>query len=415
MWSPTQLSRTQSTHSVALSTASSTSSQNSLYSHHATSSPATNYSEHENELKSILSTYQDGKQSVQSPQQLGPVAFGLDDIPLWNTKKRTIALNSREHFQVAAKQHHELHQTLELERTRSESVASDDTHATLAGEDDGYEAEMDLKTPTAARHRFPKEAELDLHSVGPMSQLLHSLLLRVADVERAQPTVMADDYAAQQIRLTDLEREYQSILKAHNDLLTLRNDDLMNLIKVRDLLAEERHEHAAMRKLRDDDLENVLILRDKLAKATWSTTMQVATSPARDRRSCMGPMTPRPMTPTKPQRSSRPSSDDLWQQAKTAAMEQRVSELEKANAELRAAQVASSAAGAGAATGDTLLTRVENIFEDSLKQRERMATKVQQLRSEKDVLQKEVVKLEDRNNDLEVVVERLKRGASIGH
>ena len=330
-------------------------------------------------------------------------------MPLWNAKKRTIALNSREHFMVAAKQHHELHQTLELQRTRSnESVASDDTHATLADEDDGLEAEMDLKTPTATRHRLTTETELDMQTAGPMSHLLHSLLLRVADVERAQPTVMADDYAAQQTSITDLERENQSLLKSRNDLLTLRNDDLTNLIKVRDLLATERREHAAMRRLRNEDLENVLILREKLAKATWSSPARPA-SPALERRSYLGGGT---MTP--PTRMSRPSGDDLWQQAKTAAMEQRVLELEKANAELRAAQV-SSAGGARAAAGDGLLARVENMFEDSLKQRERMATKVQQLRSEKEMLQKELAGLEDRNSELEALVERLKRGANVGH
>ncbi|KIW64729.1 hypothetical protein PV04_09643 [Phialophora macrospora] len=414
MWSPSQITRTGSSHSVALSIgsmASSTSSQNSMNLHHPASSPDTNYSDRDNDGESILSSYQDEKPQMQSLQQLQPVAFSLDEMPLWNPKKRTLPLNSREHFMVAAKQHHEVHQTLEIQRKRSESVTSDDTHATLAEQEDVHEVEMDLKTPTVARHRVSNEEALGLDAAGPMSYLLHSLLLRVADVERAQPTVMAGDYEILQSRVAELERENQKILKAHNDLLALRNDDLMNLIKVRDLLAEEKREHAAIRKLRDDDLENVLVLREKLAKATWSGKMQIATSQPQDRRSILGGGS---ITPILPHRISRSDSDDLWQQAKTAAMEQRVLELEKANASLKAAQ---PAADVKAPEIDQLMSRVENMFEDSLRQRERMATKVQQLRSEKDGLQKEVATLEDRNGELEALVERLKRGVNtrVGH
>ncbi|KAJ9604238.1 hypothetical protein H2200_011072 [Cladophialophora chaetospira] len=412
MWSPSQLSRTHSSHSVALSIGSSTSSHNSLYSHHSTSSPDTNYGEHEHEHDSILSAYQNEKAQVQSPQQLRSTTFGLDEIPLWHPKKRTLTLNSREHFLVAAKQHDELHHSLELQRSRSESVNSDDTHATLA-EEEGHDApEMDLKTPTVPRHTVAHATELGLQAAGPMSQLLQSLLLRVADVERAQPTVMAEDYATMQSRLAELERENNATLQSHKDLLAIRNEDLVNLIRVRGLLADERREHAAMRKLRDEDLENVLILRGKLAKATWSGKMQIATSPTMKRQSYLGGG---PTTPTLPPRMSRTSSDDLWQQAKKAALEQRVLELEKANAELKATQSSVSTATPIATAGDLVLSRVESMFEDSLKQREKMATKVQQLRSEKEGLQKEVASLEDRNSELEALVERLKRGTSAGH
>lgn len=408
MWSPSQLSRSHSTHSVALSTGSSTSSHNSLYSHHSTSSPDTSYGDHEHEHESIVSAYQDEKYQVQSPQQIRAATFGLDEMSPWNVKKRTLTLNSKEHFMVAAKQHHEVHESLELERTRSGSVASIDTHATLAEEEltDGHE--MDLKTPTVPRHKVSNTTELGSQAAGPMSQLLHSLLLRVADVERAQPTVMAENHAATQTRLAELERENQAMLKSHNDLLAIRNEDLMNLIKVRGLLADERREHDAMRKLRDEDLENVLVLRGKLAKATWSGKMQISTSPSPKRLSYFGGG---PTTPTAvPQRLSRSSSDDLWQQAKKAAMEQRVLELEKANAELKAAQANPSTT---APAGDLLASRIENMFEDSLKQREKMATKVQQLRSEKEGLQKDVASLEDRNGELETLVERLERKANV--
>ena len=396
--------------------ATSTSSRNSAYSQTAASSPDTNYSENEHDNDGILSAYQNQKHAVQtqSPEQLQPVAFNLDEIPLWKSRSRTLTLNSKEHFLVAAKQHREVHHHLEIQRSRSESVTSEDSHATLAEEEERAEEremEMDLKTPTVHRMKFPDADEVGLATAGPMSQLLHSLLLRVADAERAQPTVMAEDYKGLQSRMAEVERENQTILKSHNDLLALRNDDLTNLIKVRGLLAEERREHTAMRKLRDDDLENVLMLRDKLAKATWSGKMQVST-PQPERRSYLsGSMTP---TQPHPFRISRSDSDDLWKQAKTAAMEQRILELEKANAELRAAQSASAQTVASTGSSDNLLNRVEGMFEDSLRQREKMATRVQQLRSEKDVLQKEVAGLEDRNSDLEAMVERMKRNTSVG-
>ena len=105
-------------------------------------------------------------------------------------------LNSKEHFLVAAKQHKELRHSLDMQRQSSDSGGSDDTHATLAEEqqDDLHEVDMDLKTPTIPRRQFSEDVDAAFQPSGPMSQLLHSLLMRVADVERAQPTVMAEQY-----------------------------------------------------------------------------------------------------------------------------------------------------------------------------------------------------------------------------
>ncbi|KIW87872.1 uncharacterized protein Z519_11456 [Cladophialophora bantiana CBS 173.52] len=403
------------------SMATSASSQNSSQ---LASSPDTNFGENEND--NILSAYQDEKRcpdpSLQPQLQPQALTSNPDDMPLWQPKKRTLALNSREHFLVAAKQHREVHQRLEMQRKRSESVVTDDSHATLAEDNSTTDhGDIDLKTPTVTGMKLSDDTDELLisnpappfESVGPMSVLLHSILLRVADVERSHPTIMSKDYDQLQIRITELEREHQAILKSHADLLSLRNEDLSNLIKVRDLLAEEKRGHAAMRKLRDEDLENVLILRGKLAKATWSGRLQ--TSQPQERRSLMGGGAITPL----PQRLSRSDSDDLWQQARTAAMEQRVLELEKANSELRTRSMTTPSAGAtavaGGSTGDVLLSRVEAMFEDSLRHREKMATKVQQLRSEKEALQREVATLEDRNAELEALVERLKRGVNVGH
>ncbi|KIW33206.1 uncharacterized protein PV07_00075 [Cladophialophora immunda] len=425
MWSPSRITRTSSSHSIAMSVASMATSTSSKHSSQLGSSPETNYSE--NDHDSLLSSYQDDKQHQDAslPPQVQPqeLPFNLEDMPLWQPKKRTLHLNSREHFLVAAKQHREVHQSLEMQRSRSESVATDDSHATLAEDASTIDqADMDLKTPTVTGLRVSDEPEeqlvgnpaLPFESTGPMSDLLHSILLRVADVERSHPTIMSKDYDQLQSRITELERENQAILRNHADLLSLRNEDLSNLIKVRDLLAEERRGHAAMRKLRDEDLENVLMLRGKLAKATWSGRLQ--SSQPQDRRSVLGGGATTPL----PQRLSRSDSDDLWQQARTAAMEQRVLELEKANTELRTQSMTAPNTGAislasGATGGDVLLNRVETMFEDSLRHREKMATKVQQLRSEKEALQKEVATLEDRNAELEALVERLKRGVNLGH
>lgn len=253
----------------------------------------------------------------------------------------------------------------------------------LAGE------EMDLKTPTVRAGMVVESMDpddepekKDWEPAGPMQHLLQSLLRKVTDVERGRPTVMAEDYEKLQKRASALESDYTA-------LLAIRNEDLVNLIKVRDVLADERREHAAIRKLRDEDLHNVLVLREKLAEATWSR-------PQQGRPSVMTSLTP--IT-----RMSRSDGDDLWQQARTAAMEQRILELEKANKVLRAESLTG-----GSGTGD-VLSRMEMMFEDALKQREKIATRLQQLRSEKEVLQKEVALLEDRNGELEALVERLQR------
>jgi hypothetical protein len=287
--------------------------------------------------------------------------------------------------------------------------------ATLADEEvrqREVEVEMDLKTPTVPSMQVPAPfvvPKQDSQDLGSMSHLLQNLLQQVQSLESGRPTVMASEHFALQTKLAALEENHSNTLQSYNELLILRNGDLENLIKVRGLLAEERREHAAIRQLRDDDLENVLSLREKLAKATWSGKMPMQ----EHRKSLVGGS-------TVGNRASKSDSSDLWQQAKSAAMEQRILELEKANDELRAqvgspGPVVSSAptVHSAIAIDPNMMSRVEVMFEDNLRQREKMATKVQLLRSEKDALQKEVASLEDRNGELEALVERLKRGVSV--
>ena len=348
------------------------------------------------------------------------------------------------------------------------------TPPTEGGEDDLQEdEERGLKTPRAVSRKLafatnvnrgghdegsllpasafsPKSAagENVAIATGPMSQLLHTLLGQISSLERSTPTIMSTEHQELQDRLNELERDHKRTTTQYLQLVELRAGDLENLIKVRDLLARERRDHAAMIKLRDDDLANVLVLREKLAVANYKISRAgFATGNAYSTGECTsGPAIAGPvmgmggavgnLSPTTAStagaRLSMKQSDYLWQVARTAAMEQRVLELEAANKELhdqltRSATTlsmpsmsttmvqSSSSAALTSTTSSTLLAdgqliaRIEAMFEDSLRQREKTATRMQALRSEKDMLQKQATALEDRNADLEAVVERLQR------
>lgn len=297
-------------------------------------------------------------------------------------------------------------------------------------------------------------------ATGPMSQLLHTLLGQISSLEKSTPTIMSTEHQQLQDRLSELERDHKRQTTQYLQLVELRAGDLENLIKVRDLLARERRDHAAMIQLRDDDLANVLVLREKLAIANYKISragfatsvafsstdpagVGAAAAPALGMGGTIGNLSPTTAS-TAGARLSMKQSDYLWQVARTAAMEQRVLELETANKELHeqltrstttlsvpalsstlvhsSPSSSSSAAAAAAAAAalsspspsslladGQLIARIETMFEDSLRQREKTATRMQALRSEKDLLQKQATALEDRNADLEAVVERLQR------
>jgi hypothetical protein len=229
-------------------------------------------------------------------------------------------------------------------------------------------------------------------SAGPLERILRDLLPQIAHIEHSEPTVMASDYAALQNRVAALEAEKATWESRHSALYALRDEDVENLIKVRCMLADERRHHDALKLLREDDLQNNIALREKLAKATWSPT---------------------PPQRAHSNRSSTPSmslpggGQDLWQAAKTAAMEQRVLELEKHNAELRSQKAGGASPTADMGPEERIM--LEHVVEDGLKYRERMGAKVQSLRSEKEALSKELHKMEDLNEELQAQVERLKR------
>jgi hypothetical protein len=266
---------------------------------------------------------------------------------------------------------------------------------------------QDLKTPTIHTRALDfsdstpseddPEAPDSIEGLGPMAQLAQSLLWKLSSLERSSPTVMGEDHSKLQRRVDELEKENRIQVAEHQALWKLRAEDLENLIKVRELLAYERKEHEAMKKLRDDDLQNVLDLRGKLASATWTKPPNTSTG----RLSI--------------QRGSEDNS--LWQIARAEAMEQRVLELERVNRELQAqaktaTTITTMVPTPPSVSGD-LVHRIEDMFENSLKYREKMAVKTQQLRSEKDTLQAEVSRLEDRNDELEAMLERLQRKLNI--
>lgn len=169
---------------------------------------------------------------------------------------------------------------------------------------------------------------------GPLSTQLHTLLSQLTLLESSSPTVMASDYTALQHRLTLLQTENATLLSKREALFSLRDEDVSNLIKIRALLAQERRQHEALQKLRDDDLQNVIELRNKLAQATWANHSRAASSSVSSS-SSPSSISYKRMEKAQSVSVSSNQSHDLWQAAKTAALEHRVLELESANADLR--------------------------------------------------------------------------------
>ena len=245
--------------------------------------------------------------------------------------------------------------------------ADDDTRSrasTLAGDERDYE--FPEKTPTAIEH--VREIDLDTddaasdqqqhgseqeeeqppapHIPGPLEQQLAALMSKIVFIEREDPTIAVspDEYRTLQEKLTTLEAEKLQWSQLHEALFALRDEDVGNNIKIRGLLAKERYDHESMKRLRDDDLNNVLVLRSKLADVTRK--LQRLEGPSPPSSVVRGSSTPRER-PRSIVMERRDTSNDLFQAARTAALEQRTLELEKANdlltkrvAEVRKTEVA---------------------------------------------------------------------------
>ncbi|OKL56396.1 hypothetical protein UA08_08069 [Talaromyces atroroseus] len=230
-------------------------------------------------------------------------------------------------------------------------------------------------------------------TTGPLKEQLLAIISKVGTLEANVPTIMAADYAKLQQRVAKLEAEKTSLSDRHEALFAMRDADVANLVNVRSLLAKERCEHEAILKLRDDDLQNVIELRNKLAQAIWTSSNSQPATPNKDKR--LG------------KRQSTSQSNDLWQAAKTAALEQRVLELESANANLREKleHFNSEISRAGSTTDQAVhkaagerYTGTDALFEVALRQRERFNAETKELKAENKRLRE---KLDDKNAQME--------------
>lgn len=281
---------------------------------------------------------------------------------------------------------------MEMPRRQSFSSGVDSEHPTLA-------EEMDLpeKTPTLPPIREPSPPDQRFEP-GPLEIQLSALMSRIVNIERAAPTIMAEDYKRLEDKIQTLESEKAALMVRYEALYAIRDQDVANLVKVRQLLADERREHQTMREVRDRDLVNVLELRDKLAQFTWTRPQSITRPPSIERRN---------------------TTADMWQMAKSAAMEHRALELEKANEDLLTQLSALTKENenlkvvpksTGTSTVD--IDRLEAIHEDHARYREKMAQRMQQLRSEKETLQRELSRREDECADFQAKIDRLQRGLS---
>lgn len=333
-------------------------------------------------------------------------------------------------------------------QTRETDDGDSETHSRSSTLGDERELDYPEKTPTSLgpKQIFDSDREVsepepreEHRVIGPLEQQLSALMSKIVVMERENPTISVtpEDYQALQEKVKALEAEKATWTKRHEALFALRDEDVSNNIKIRGLLAKERREHAAMCKLRDDDLNNVLVLRSKLAEATRKL----------DRLERSGSLTP--LGRPKSLALERRDTTDLFQVAKNVALEHRALELEKANQHLTS-QIAALRQGMGAedvsrvaahtawrdtvndlqfklkmkdeelsrvrsgSTGSTSSidwSRIEAMHEENATYREKMAQRLQQLRSEKEMLQRDLHRREDENADLEARLSKLQRKA----
>ncbi|CAI6335803.1 unnamed protein product [Periconia digitata] len=285
------------------------------------------------------------------------------------------------------------------------------------------------------------------HVPGPLESQLAALMSKVVFMERKNPvaSVTPEDYEEMTARLKALETEKKQWTKRHEAIWALRDEDVENNIKIRGYLAKARRELEGMTKLRDEDLINVQVVRIKLADATRQLD-RLQNSSGRT-----SPSSRRPGSTFMERRDTA----DLFAVAKAAALEQRALELEKRNTDLLS-QIESLKGGASIddlnrmtahqAWKDTVekleqklksrdaeilrlrgggavvstgapssgeWQRVEMLHEEHGAYRERMGGKLQQLRSEKEALQKELHRKEDECHGLEAKIQSMRRSMGI--
>ncbi len=326
------------------------------------------------------------------------------------------------------------------EDDETESLAS-----TLDGED--HIPAFPEKTPTSIPAMLyaneandePMSPAPAPHIPGPLESQLAALMSKLIYIERSNPVAAVEpaEYQEMTARLKRLEEEKEQLWKRHTAIWSLRDEDLENNIKIRGLLAKKDRELVAMTALRDEDLVNVQIVRNKLSDKTREVERlqsQAGTkSPTRGRPGSF---------------IERRATNDLFAQAKSAALEQRVLELEKRNsdlvtqleslkggssiddlnrmtahqawkdhvADLEAQLKVKNAELAKRSDGTTEAkpsagewSRIEAIVQEQGAYRELIGGKLQALRSEKESLQKLLHAKEDECHALELSVQSLRR------
>ncbi|PVI06489.1 hypothetical protein DM02DRAFT_423194 [Periconia macrospinosa] len=287
------------------------------------------------------------------------------------------------------------------------------------------------------------------HVPGPLESQLAALMSKIVFMERKNPVVSVtpEDYEDMSARLKALEAEKKQWTKRHEAIWALRDEDVENNIKIRGMLAKARRELEGMTKLRDEDLLNVQVVRIKLADATRQLERLQQSPSGRT-----SPSTRRPGSMFMERRDTA----DLFAVAKAAALEQRALELEKRNTDLlsqieslkggasiddlnrmtahqawkdtvekleqklksRDAEILRLRGGgavvsAGGAPSSSEWQRVEMLHEEHGAYRERMGGKLQQLRSEKEMLQRELHRKEDECHGLEAKIQSMRRSMGV--
>ncbi|RMZ72923.1 glycosyl hydrolase family 43 [Pyrenophora seminiperda CCB06] len=279
------------------------------------------------------------------------------------------------------------------------------------------------------------------HVPGPLESQLAALMSKLIYIEQENSAISVnpDEYKQTMSRLKALEDEKKIWWKRHEAIWSLRDEDVENNIKIRGLLAKCRRELDATKKLRDEDLQNVQIVRSKLAEKTRELERFQAqngrASPSRGRPGSF---------------FERRDTSDLFTAAKVAALEQRALELERRNSDLVAQLEISRAGGSiddlnrittqawtakvsdvgglrvstdgnefdriptGASSeGLTGWQRVEALLEEHMTYREGVGGRMQALRSEKEVLLRDLHRKENECQTLELKLQLLQRRTGI--
>jgi hypothetical protein len=298
---------------------------------------------------------------------------------------------------------------------RASSFSSDHSHSTLAEEVPSID-DVDLKTPRVVPEavKLPPTQYVPSvhapsvpspppsnHAAGPLEQQLIALLSKVTTIEQDRPTIMAADYEALQKQVKSLESERAGFLRRQEALWHCRDEDLANLIKIRGELAWLRRQYEGIMNLRDQDAENLLNVRDKLAKLTWASAKQQQEANTQKTMQFSG-------TGRSSARQSASPGSDLWSVAKSAALEQRVLELESVNSTLRA-ELDKTRSSSDSSRPLSRMNTTDEGFDRGHHYRPRSVAKLATLRTENEILRRDLAAKEDENMELEERLERLQR------